>query len=78
VEQVLNEAPAGSDTVIVSHGAVGTLYKCHLKGIPISRSEDQPRQGNVYRWTRRPAACCTTGKHCRTSERATTTRLEGI
>jgi broad specificity phosphatase PhoE len=49
VEQVLSEAPAGSDTVIVSHGAVGTLYKCHLKGIPISRSEDQSRQGNVYR-----------------------------
>jgi broad specificity phosphatase PhoE len=49
VERILAEAPASSDTVIVSHGAVGTLYKCHLKGIPISRAEDQPRQGNFYR-----------------------------
>jgi broad specificity phosphatase PhoE len=28
--------------VIVSHGGVGTLLLCHLKGVPISRTEEQP------------------------------------
>jgi broad specificity phosphatase PhoE len=47
VAQVLRQRGDG-DTVIVSHGAVGTLYKCHLKGIPITRAEDQPSQGHYY------------------------------
>jgi broad specificity phosphatase PhoE len=40
------------DAVIVSHGGVGTLLLCHLKRIPISRSEDQPGRGggNVFRF----------------------------
>ena len=47
VAQVLRQRGDG-DTVIVSHGAVGTLYKCHLKGLPISRAEDQGSQGHYY------------------------------
>lgn len=47
VDTLLKEAPEG-DVAIVSHGAVGTLFKCHLKGIGISRSEDQRSQGNYY------------------------------
>ena len=35
---------------IVSHGGVGALLLCHLKGVPISRSEDQTggRGGNFF------------------------------
>jgi broad specificity phosphatase PhoE len=35
---------------IVSHGAVGALLRCHVKGMPISRTEDQPAGGggNLY------------------------------
>ena len=47
VAQVLRERGDG-DIVIVSHGAVGTLYKCHLKGIAITRAEDQRSQGHYY------------------------------
>ncbi|HEY8974059.1 MAG TPA: histidine phosphatase family protein [Burkholderiaceae bacterium] len=47
MERLLREAGAG-DTVVVSHGAVGTLLKCHLKGCAITRAEDQPAQGHVY------------------------------
>lgn len=38
------------DIAVVSHGGVGALLLCHLKGMPISRSEDQPGGGggNVY------------------------------
>jgi broad specificity phosphatase PhoE len=49
VEKILGGAGATGDTAIVSHGAVGALYKCHLKGVPITRREDQTRQGNYYR-----------------------------
>ncbi|MFC4161447.1 histidine phosphatase family protein [Chitinimonas lacunae] len=38
----------GGQIAIVSHGAVGALYKCHLKQIAITRAEDQPSQGNFY------------------------------
>lgn len=47
VAQVLGQRGDG-DTVIVSHGAVGTLYKCHLKAIAITRAEDQRSQGHYY------------------------------
>jgi len=49
VAQVLHQrGDSDGDTVIVSHGAVGTLYKCHLKGIAITRAEDQRSQGHYY------------------------------
>ena len=47
VERVLREA-SSLDVAIVAHGGVGALLRCHLKGIPISRSEDQPRQGSYF------------------------------
>jgi broad specificity phosphatase PhoE len=52
VEKILGSSAAGAaggDVAIVSHGAVGALYKCHLKGVPITRREDQARQGNYFR-----------------------------
>ena len=47
VELALRLAPLGN-IAIVSHGAVGALLKCHLKRIPITRAEDQRRQGNYF------------------------------
>ncbi len=47
VEHIIQKS-AGKNIAIVAHGAVGTLYKCHLKNIAISRSEDQPSQGHYY------------------------------
>lgn len=37
----------GGDVVVVGHGAVGTLWACHLAGAPIDRSWDQPGAGSV-------------------------------
>lgn len=45
VERVIAEAPREGDIAIVSHGGVGALLLCHLKGVPISRAEDQPGAG---------------------------------
>lgn len=45
VELVISMSVADGDVAIVSHGGVGTLFLCHLKGVPISRSEDQPGEG---------------------------------
>jgi broad specificity phosphatase PhoE len=45
MEDVIARAIAGGDIAILSHGGVGTLLLCHLKGVPISRSEDQPSGG---------------------------------
>lgn len=41
--EALRIAPPGASIACVSHGGVGTLLHCHLKGVPISRSEEQPR-----------------------------------
>jgi broad specificity phosphatase PhoE len=38
----------GGDVAIVSHGGVGALLLCHLKGLPISRGEDQPGAGGGH------------------------------
>ncbi len=53
VEHVTSTALVG-DIAIVSHGGVGALLLCHLKAVPISRSEDQPGGGggNVYAFGR--------------------------
>ena len=45
VEHVMASSIAGGDIAIVSHGGVGALLLCHLKGVPISRTEDQPGAG---------------------------------
>jgi len=47
LQAISDEAPAG-DIAVISHGGVGTLSKCWLKRIPISRGEDQPYQGHFY------------------------------
>lgn len=47
IEEVLKEAPEG-DIAIVAHGGVGALFLSHIKGISISRSEDQPSQGYYF------------------------------
>ena len=43
-------SPPHEDVAIISHGGVGALLLCHLKGMPISRTEDQPAGGggNFY------------------------------
>ncbi len=50
VERAMSLAPAQGDVAVVSHGGVGALLLCHLKGAPISRDADQPAGGggNVY------------------------------
>lgn len=45
VERVIAEAPGSGDVAVVSHGGVGALLLCQLKGAPISRAEDQPGAG---------------------------------
>lgn len=36
-----------ADVLVVGHGAVGTLWACHLAGAPIDRRWDQRGAGNV-------------------------------
>lgn len=38
----------GGDLAIVAHGAVGALMLCALRGAAISRTADQPFQGNFW------------------------------
>ena len=45
VERVIAEATGNGDIAVISHGGVGALLLCHLKGMPISRDEDQPGAG---------------------------------
>ena len=50
VEEVMEYDQSDGDIAIVSHGAVGALYLCHLKNRPISGDESQPGSdgGNFY------------------------------
>jgi len=50
VNDAISMRPGNGDIAIVSHGGVGALLLCHLKGVPISRAEDQPGGGggNVF------------------------------
>lgn len=41
VARVVSRAPAQGDIAIISHGGVGALLLCHLRGEPISRDADQ-------------------------------------
>lgn len=41
-------ASGSGDTAIVGHGGVGTLWYCHLAGLPIDRRYDQPGQGHFF------------------------------
>ena len=51
LETVLARSPDG-DVAIVSHGGVGTLLLCRLKGTAIRRAEDQPGQGHWFAFDR--------------------------
>jgi broad specificity phosphatase PhoE len=51
LETVLARSPEG-DVAIVSHGGVGTLLLCRLKGTAIHRAEDQPGQGHWFAFDR--------------------------
>jgi broad specificity phosphatase PhoE len=42
---LLHATPTERDIAIVSHGGVGTLLLCWLKGCDISRAQDQPGNG---------------------------------
>lgn len=44
VDEVVGRSP-GRDLAIVAHGGVGNLLLCHVKGVPISQSQEQPLQG---------------------------------
>ena len=50
VERAMSLGSVEGDVAIVSHGGVGALLLCHLKGVPISRDADQPGGGggNVF------------------------------
>ena len=47
VREILAAHPGG-DLAVVSHGAVGTLLYCALKGLAIDRKHDQPFQGHYW------------------------------
>ena len=44
----LLEDPGAASTVVVGHGAVGTLWYCFLTRQPIARVHDQPSQGHYF------------------------------
>lgn len=46
VRTALASVPDTTPAVFCGHGAVGTLLKCHVAGLPISRAEDQSRYGD--------------------------------
>ena len=45
VTSVLDRHDPARPIAFVGHGGVGTLLKCHLSGLPISRGGDQPASG---------------------------------
>lgn len=45
VKTAVEAAPAEGDILIVSHGGVGTLLRCHLTGQEITRDAGQPHPG---------------------------------
>lgn len=45
VSFVLDNHDPSKPIAFVGHGGVGTLLKCHLAGVPIARSQDQPGGG---------------------------------
>ncbi len=44
IDGILETAPP-VNIAVVAHGGVGALLLCQLKGVPISRAEDQPGEG---------------------------------
>jgi broad specificity phosphatase PhoE len=50
VTSVLAHHDLSKPIAFIGHGGVGTLLRCHLAGLPIARSHDQPPNGggNVH------------------------------
>jgi broad specificity phosphatase PhoE len=48
IDHVIAHSDSRGNIAVVAHGAVGTLLLCKLKGIAITRHEDQPSQGHVF------------------------------
>ena len=60
VDEVLNNHDERQPIAFVGHGGVGTLLKCHLQGLPIARSHDQPGTGGnlfAFRLEDRTVTC---------------------
>ncbi|MEZ5229770.1 MAG: histidine phosphatase family protein [Acidimicrobiales bacterium] len=47
-EDLLASNEGDGDIAVIGHGGVGTLWYCHLTGVPIDRDHDQPGQGHYY------------------------------
>ncbi len=45
---LLQPSEDGRDVIVVGHGGVGTLWYCHLMGLPIDRQHDQAHQGSYF------------------------------
>jgi len=54
VEQIVSQGSGGDDLAIIGHGGTGTLFYCHLAGLPIDRGYDQPvtNGGNWFAFDR--------------------------
>lgn len=49
VTNILTAHDPARPILFAGHGGVGTLLKCHIEGVPISRTKDQPGGGgNIY------------------------------
>ncbi|MCB0997316.1 MAG: histidine phosphatase family protein [Acidimicrobiales bacterium] len=48
LEDLLASNEGDGDIAVIGHGGVGTLWYCHLTGVPIDRDHDQPGQGHYY------------------------------
>ena len=46
VRTALGSVPEGTPAVFCGHGAVGTLLKCHVLGVAITRAHDQSRHAD--------------------------------
>lgn len=58
VRSVLSDIPDAQPVLLTGHGGVGTLLKCHLMGVPISRVHDQTGGGHWYRFAKSDLEAC--------------------
>ena len=48
IEEINGENRMGNDLLVVGHGGVGALLRCHLLGCEITRNQDQMPGGGCY------------------------------
>jgi broad specificity phosphatase PhoE len=48
VRHIVSNDTTSGDIAIVAHGGVGALLLCHIRGVPISRTHDQPGRGGGH------------------------------